>query len=278
MYPRLTRDDTIKAQLLSKQPDQISARLHGNVALISMKDGWKSSTFCLKTTEVCKQKFDVNFLHWNKSENDTIKLPQWQANSNHWHCSWKALHRAQIWLELQSTSTDVRKDDQYRVRNGWKSPSRNHKEPLPETCCGLAMQFLWWNFLHPSSSQCFDHPPHSCQSWRCVVESARVTENVASEVLKQPTNREHQEPIRRSLPLIVIFSILFRHRVSQREVTSCPTSMAFYKWNYLTSVTPQLSHLPTEKCPRFSNEKKRLGCDGVWGPNPGIRWFSPIES
>lgn len=139
MYPRLARDDTIKAQLLSKQPDQISARLHGNVALISMKDGWKSSTFCSKTTEVCKQKFDVNFLHWNKSENDTIKLPQWQANSNHWHCSWKALHRAQIWLELQSTSTDVRKKTTKIV---WEMAENHLQETIRNHCRRLFVAWL----------------------------------------------------------------------------------------------------------------------------------------
>ena len=49
-------------------------------------------------------------------------------------------------------------------------------------------------------------------------------------------------------------------------------------WPFTNGTTWHLSHPNSaisqyEKCPHlFKRKKKRLGCDGVWGPNPGIRW------
>lgn len=94
---------------------QISARLHGNVALISMKDGWKSSTFCLKTTEVYLQA---------KIWCQLSSLKQ----------IWESYHKAtSVTSKLKSSHCSFQKsaspypDDKNRVRNGFIT-SRNHKE------------------------------------------------------------------------------------------------------------------------------------------------------
>lgn len=79
---------------------------------------WKQLRF------TCKQKFDVNFLHWNKSENHTIKLPQWQANSSHRTALFKkALHRTQttkiVWEMASSLQETIRNADRDFWWLGW---------------------------------------------------------------------------------------------------------------------------------------------------------------
>lgn len=158
-----------------------------------------------------------------------------------------------------------KKDDQNHVRNGWKSPSRNHKEPFPETFCGLAMQFLWWQsfasqqltVLWPSATfvSIMALCGRICKgNWkRCFWSSEATNESRTSG--SNPT-----EP--------ASYRHLFRHRVSQREVTSCPTSMAFTNGTTWHLSHPKLSHLPILKMPTFFQTKKTPRVWRCVGPRP----------